>query len=56
MLWAGIFAIAEFIRVKTLMMIISRKRPVRPIVVVKLQLDCSVKLPLGDVLDQESAT
>jgi hypothetical protein len=46
MLWAAMFAIAEFFRVKTLVMIVSRKRPAWPIVVVKLPLDCSVKLPL----------
>ena len=40
-----IFAIAEFLRVKTLVMIISRKKPAWPVFVVKLPLDCSVKLP-----------
>ena len=42
----GIFAIAEFFRVKTLVMIVSRKRPAWSIFVVKLPIDCSVELPL----------
>jgi hypothetical protein len=42
----GLFAIAESFRVKTVGMIVSRKRPASPISVVKLPLDCSVNLPL----------
>ena len=42
----GMFAIAEFFRVKTLAMILSRKTPASLICVVRLPLDCSVKMRL----------